>query len=244
METDSNIHAGHRERLNQKILSNCSVLNDHELLEALLFCAVPRVDTNPLAHKLIKEFGSVQNVFNAAPEQLVRVEGVGKKTASLIVCVGEIYRRIKETSSEKVVMYTLSDVKKNLLEYYKNAIVEKFVVSFLNKRYEVIKNVEFCDYQQSMVGTDIKKLSEEISIHKPTYVVLSHNHVSGDVNPSPEDISSTRRILVICDLYGVKLIDHVIVSKDKIYSFYSEGLLDDLKKQTDIDKVFDTLKEI
>lgn len=244
METDSNIHAGHRERLNQKLLSNCSVLNDHELLEALLFCAIPRVDTNPLAHKLIKEFGSVQNVFNADTKQLVRVDGVGKKTASLIVCVGEIYRRIKETSSEKVVMYTLSDVKKNLLEYYKNAIVEKFVVSFLNKRYEVIKNVEFCDYQQSMVGTDIKKLSEEISIHKPTYVVLSHNHVSGDVIPSSEDISSTRRILVICDLYGVKLIDHVIVSKDKTYSFYSEGLLDDLKKQTDIDKVFETLKEI
>ena len=115
METDSNIHAGHRERLNQKLLSNCSVLNDHELLEALLFCAIPRVDTNPLAHKLIKEFGSVQNVFNADPKQLVRVDGVGKKTASLIVCVGEIYRRIKETSSEKVVMYTLSDVKKNLL---------------------------------------------------------------------------------------------------------------------------------
>lgn len=244
METDSNIHAGHRERLNQKILSNCSVLNDHELLEALLFCAIPRGDTNPLAHKLIKEFGNVQNVFNATPKQLVRVEGVGKKTAGLIVCVGEIYRRIKDASSEKVVMYTLSDVKKNLVDYYKNSIVEKFMVSFLNKRYEVIKNVEFCDYRQSNVSTDLKKLSEEISIHKPTYIVLSHNHVSGVVDPSPEDISSTRRVLVICDLYGVKLIDHVIVSKDKIYSFYSEGLLDDLKKQTNIDKVFNTLKEI
>lgn len=244
METSSNIHAGHRERLNEKLLSNPSTLNDHELLEALLFCAIPRVDTNPLAHTLIKQFGSIENVFTATTNQLVQVKGVGRKTARLIICVGEMYRRIKSSNPNKVVMYTLSDVKKNLLGFYANSIVEKFVVSFLNKRYELIKNLEFCDYEQSKVGLDVQKIAEEFAIHKPTYVVLSHNHVSGNINPSSEDKLSTKKILIVCELYGVKLIDHVIVSGNMIYSFYSEGLLDQLKKQTDIEKVLNTIKEI
>lgn len=244
METSSNIHAGHRERLNEKLFSNPNALNDHELLEALLFCAIPRVDTNPLAHTLIKQFGSIENVFTATSNQLIQVKGVGRKTARLIICVGEIYRRIKSANSHKVVMYTLSDVKENLLSFYNNSIVEKFMISFLNKNYELIKNLEFCDYEHSKVGIDVQNIAEEFAIHKPTFAVLSHNHVSGNVNPSPEDMLSTRKILIICELYGVKLIDHVIVGGNKIYSFYSEGLLDQLKKQTDIEKVLNTIKEI
>ncbi len=243
METTENIHNGHRERLKDKIISNSGALNDHELLEGLLFFAIPRVDTNPIAHKLIKAFGSIENVFNATANQLVRVQGVGKKTASLMLCVGEIYKRIKNSKTEKVVMYTLADVKKNLLEFYNRSFVEKFVVSFLNKRYELIKDLEFCDYEQSEVGMDVQRISEEISIHKPTYVVLSHNHVSGNVEPSKQDILSTKKMLLICDIYGVKILDHVIVSNKKTFSFYSEGLLDELKKQTDIEKVLNAIKE-
>ncbi len=244
METKSNIHEGHRFRLAEKLMTNSKVFRDHELLEVLLFYVIPRKDTNELAHKLIRQFGSVTNLFNASHEQLVQVEGVGKKTATLILCVGELFARFKEEKPKKVYMYSFADVKEMLEDYYKNEKVEKFTLSLLDKNYSVIKNVEFSDQKKSFVGVDVQNIAKEFTIHCPAYAIFSHNHTSGDVSPSEEDNLATKKLRLICELYGVELLDHVIVGENKCFSYFREGLLDKIKQQADIAKILNNIKEI
>ena len=97
-----NVHAGHRQRLKNKYLSSgADVLEPHELLELLLFYAVPRANTNPIAHALIKRFGSLKNVLTAPVEELTKVEGVGESSALLISLFPRVYCRALSDSMEE-----------------------------------------------------------------------------------------------------------------------------------------------
>lgn len=79
MDAKFNPHLGHRARMTEKVLNNPTVLADHELLEVLLYGTLPRIDTNPLAHKLLEVFGSLENLFSADMKELMVVKGVGEK---------------------------------------------------------------------------------------------------------------------------------------------------------------------
>ena len=97
-----NIHAGHRQRLRKKFLQQgADSLEPHELLELLLFYAVPRANTNPTAHELLRQFGSLKNVLSAPVEDLVRVEGLGESSALLIALVARLYCRAMVDSMEE-----------------------------------------------------------------------------------------------------------------------------------------------
>ena len=89
-----NLHASHRERMRQRLLEHgAEAMHDHEILEMLLYYAIPRGDTNPIAHRLINAFGSLTGVLEAAPEDLVKIEGVGDRSASLIKLITPISKR-------------------------------------------------------------------------------------------------------------------------------------------------------
>ena len=90
---EENLHAGHRERVIKKFITSNNGVLDHELLEILLFSFLPRIDTNPIAHRLIQTFGSLKGVFLATTEQLLSVKGIGKKTAANIKLIGMIYEK-------------------------------------------------------------------------------------------------------------------------------------------------------
>ena len=91
------MHEGHRKRLIQKLLDKKEVLSDHELLEILLFFAIPRKNVNEEAHRLIDDFGSLKNVLNVDADTLESVEGIGEKSAVFLSLIGEIYRRADES---------------------------------------------------------------------------------------------------------------------------------------------------
>ena len=94
MNKSQNIHQGHRDRMKEKLMGHADVLADHELLEVLLFGLIPRVDTNPIAHRLINRFGSLSKVLDSSVNALMTVEGVGKNTAVHISIIGEVLKRI------------------------------------------------------------------------------------------------------------------------------------------------------
>ena len=88
-----NVHAGHRQRMLEKL--NRGELCEHELLEVLLFFAIPRQNTNEIAHRLLLEFGTIKNVFSARAEELERVDGIGKNSAGFLQCIGDIYKQME-----------------------------------------------------------------------------------------------------------------------------------------------------
>ncbi len=242
MSLASDIHAGHRERAIESFLKNAEALNDHQVLEILLFFAIPRKDTNPLAHKLIKIFGDLQGVFSASVEQLLAVDGVGKKIASYIVATKEVLKRIEVKKQKEILFSNPHQTKEFLFDIFDGLTHEKFMMLFLNSKFKLLAKVEFTDNQKHKVSAEIPEVVSAINIYKPAFAIMAHNHISGSVIPSKEDHFATKKINIICELHDVNLIDHIIVSGKSAFSYKGENLIDGIKKQCNLESIFNGIK--
>jgi len=207
---------GHRERLRDKLLdAGADALADYELLEMVLFRAIPRADTKPLAKKLIDTFGSFAEVLTAPPRLLREVDGVGDAvTAELKVVEAASKRLARGQIREKDFLSSWSSV----IEYCRTAMAfeetEQFRVLFLNKKNRLIAD----EVQQTgtvdhtpVYPREVVKRALELSA---TALILVHNHPTGDPTPSNADIDMTRKIINIASPLGIAVHDHVIVGKN------------------------------
>lgn len=243
MKDKENVHSGHRERMMTKFLANPDSFLDHELLETLLFYAVPRVDTNPIAHKLLKRFGTLEKVVCADKAELMTVDGVGEKTANLIMLTGKIQSLIAAQGQKKIKLSNFQKARELICEAFRLENTEKVAVYLLDKKHVLITKLEFTDDKKYRVSTDIPELSKALAVHKPTFVIIAHNHTSGFERPSPEDDLATKRINLLCDVHGVGLIDHIIYADGKCFSYRHSGRLEYIKHDSDINKLLEGIKE-
>ena len=233
MFAENEIHKGHRERMQEKLFSESFALSDHELLEILLYGCIPRQDTNPLAHELLQVFGSLQGVFKASEVDLLQINGVGKKVADHIRLMG----KLSEVLGERIIYdkrppYGNSgQTVSQLREYFTDAPCEKFVVVFLDKERKQIFRLDFKSGAFDKVFTDNSEIAHAIALHKPAYIVLAHNHPSGNPYPSDLDDTSTMKFLALCDLHGTELSDHVIFTENSYYSYFESGKMDEIKSK-------------
>ena len=211
------MHEGHRERLRKKFLKdNLNGLEKHELLEMILFYAIPRKNTNEISHLLINKFGSISGVIEASIEDLEKVDGMGINSAILIksylavikVCMEE-WEEQKERKSKKL---NFKDICNILRIKFLGKNKENLVLILMNEKSELI----FLDIirEGNINGIDIY-LSEIVQIalkYKSSYVIISHNHPSGKPLPSKEDIETTKTLINALKLVNIKLLDHIIVS--------------------------------
>ncbi len=215
-------HGGHRHRIIQKL--DKEVLCPHEYLEVLLFSAIPRRNTNDIAHRLLAEFGSVENVLSAPVTRLQKVEGVGESVAGFLRTVGAILDKYYATQ---------------LCRYPKEFHYDSFT-AFLKTEYENIAN-EVLDiyvigetgritgrrrYDSSSSGSvsiHVKWLNSFFYENDPTGVVLVHTHPQGEAKPSDADDSTTAQIQTFCEQYGVVFCDHFIYSPKGVYSYALNG---------------------
>lgn len=238
MKAKENLHQGHRERAIEKLFKNPQGLAEHEVLEIILFSVIPRRDTNAIAHRLIRTFGSLTKVFSASAEELVSVEGVGKRTAGEILALGRVIELVGNKPKEDTsVWYSVYSKKNELIEMFKNEREEKFVLILLNARRKKITSFEYEDKHGDSVSAEIPEIARAIALHKPKYAMIAHNHPSYNPNPSKSDDLATMKINLLCSMHGVILTDHVIVSGEKIYSYHIEGRMDYLKSISDLDKL-------
>lgn len=209
-------HEGHRERMKKRFLRHgLASFDDHQVLELLLFYAVPRQDTNELAHRLLGAFGSLDKVFEALPEDLMCVPGIGEHAASLIRLVPEAARRsriVRDSSAEY-----LTD---------REAVGRYLVPRFMNQRTEIVlllcldAKMKPLDCRQigsgglSSASFSIRDIVQICLMHNARYAVLAHNHVSGIAVASTEDVYATREVKKALGLVGVKLLEHIIVTDE------------------------------
>ena len=237
MSNGDNLHAGHRERIIEKFLNNPNAFSEHELLEMLLFYSIPRKNTNDIAHKILRAFGSLDNVFNASPKELKAVDGVGDKSATLIVLFSVIMKEVASKSKPKRQMVSFNGIKSVLIEKLKGLKDEKFLLFLLDKNYNEKAVIEFDDNKANSVSADITEIANAIALHKPTLAIIAHNHPSGSPLPSEQDDQTTKQINLLCNLHSVELVDHIIVSDEKYYSYHHNYRLSEIKRSADLNKI-------
>ncbi len=213
---EKNIHSGHRKRVKANVIKNgFSQLEEHKLLELMLFYSIPREDTNELAHKLIDHFGSFGEVFKADIDQLKRVDGVGDNTAVMIAAMGETFSRISKAKPPKKRVYkTTEDLKELAVALLQGENNEKvylicFDVKKNLKRYTVISEGDEVSSEINM-----KEIIKNLVDSDSSIAVLAHNHPTSSAEPSAFDIDSTRMVCVTLRKIGYALADHIIVGEN------------------------------
>jgi DNA repair protein RadC len=217
---------GHRARVRERVLkAGIEALADYELLELLLFYAIDRIDTKPLAKRLIERFGTLGDIFAAEPAQLREFE-IDQRTLVLFRAAREAGRRL--ALAEVKDMPVLSNWQQ-LIDYCHAALAhektEQFRILFLDR-----KNVLIADEVQQRGTID----------HTPVYprevvkralelgaaaLILVHNHPSGDPKPSREDIEMTREVKTAAGALGIAIHDHLVIGRKGHASFRSLGLI-------------------
>jgi DNA repair protein RadC len=225
--TDKPHYHGHRARLRERFRQiGPEAVNDYELLELVLFRAIPQRDVKPLAKGLIAKFGSFPEVLSAPPARLAEIKGIGDAAVTELKIVQAAASRIARGQIQKrLVLSSWSSV----IDYCRTTMAfadkEQFRVLFLDKRNQLIVD----ELQQ--VGTvdhtpvyprEVVKRALELSA---TALILVHNHPSGDPTPSHADIQMTQTIIEVARPLGIAVHDHIVVGKDGHASFKSLRLI-------------------
>ncbi len=229
MDERKGLHDGHRERIIERFIKNPDGFADHELLEILLFQYIPRKNTNDIAHRLLLTFGGLDNILSADVGSLITVEGIGKKTAVGLKLLGEIVKRIKNLEDWESVDFTSPYLSRRpIINLFKGLKTEKTVIILLDKHDRPLFNLISDSDSAHEVSINKVALANAIALNKPKTAILAHNHPSGNPKPSAVDDMATVAVYRLCALLGVELIDHVIVAKDKAYSYRFENKFDKL----------------
>lgn len=226
-EKAANPHANHRERVRRRFLTDgFDSLEDHVKLELLLFYAIPRRDTNPIAHNLLRRFGSIANVFDAPIEELKKVDGVGESGAMLLKLIPNMartYMTDKEKASTR--FHDKKSAGNYLMHRYIGLVNETLTVIALDSKQRVL----YCEavYEGSIdtLPLHVKRIVEIAVLYNAASIILAHNHPSGNLMPSSEDVISTKQVYQALSAIDVNLDDHFIIIDGDYFSMAESGFL-------------------
>lgn len=225
MASGNGEHSGHRDRMRKKFIQfGFDGLEQHEALELLLFYAVPRKDTNPLAHKLIEEFGSFSAVLDA-PIDLLEESGLSHNAAVYLKLFPEacrLYTEDKHNSEGRIV--SSENVGAMLMNMFIGRNYETVILILTDAKFKRI----FCGVisKGSVNACEIfmRKIVELAVMYNASYAIISHNHPSGLALPSGCDLSSTEKIHHSLQLVNTTLLDHIIVADNDYISLAQSGM--------------------
>ena len=219
------IHMGHRERLKQRFLEEgLDNFTDIQVLEMLLFYAIPRSDTNPIAHALLDRFGSLAQVLEADVEELKKVPGIKDHAATLLALVIDLCRYYQVNSSRQTeILTTLDACGKYLVPRFFGRTKETIFLLCLDAKCKVLCCKEIGEGSVNTASISVRKVVETALAANATTVVLAHNHPSGIAVPSNEDIQTTRRIAAALSAVEIHLADHIVVADGDYVSMVQSG---------------------
>lgn len=233
-QDNGNGHVGHRLHMKRRFLKvGLGGFEAHNALELLLFYCVPRKDVNPLAHRLIDEFGSFDRVLEADYESLLEVEGVGESCATFLKLVLESYRYYEQ---EKTKPRFFGNSTKAAKEFARSLFVGEsreicYLICF-DSRLRKTNCVKLSEGTLNASPISVRRVIEIATINKASSVILTHNHPSGSIQPSAEDIALTKKLFSALEVIGVELNDHIIVAQRSCLSMADEGVLFNIKSES------------
>jgi DNA repair protein RadC len=221
------MHEGHRQRLTDRYLNEgLEGFEDHEILEYILFYALPRVDTNDIAHRLIETFGSLFGVLEADPKDLQQVGGIGKRAAAYITMFPQVFRAYQRSKlGKRPSIKTIKDACEFAKALLFGKAFEQFYVIWLDTQNRVIHYEKLSEGSISESPVYMNKIAAGALRHHAVKGLVAHNHPGGSVTPSSADISTTHDIVKALGTLGIELIDHIIVSENNAFSFQADSLM-------------------
>lgn len=218
----------HRQRLRARFLAGgAAAMPDYELLELLLFSALPRIDVKPLARRLIEAFGDLAGVVAAPEAALRRIDGVGEAVVVALRLADAVAARMARA---RVLDRPLISSWEALLTYCHTAMshrdTEHFRVLFLDRKNRLIADEELGRGTVDHVPVYPREVLKRALELGASALILVHNHPSGDPEPSPADIAMTARIAAAGEVLGIALHDHLVIGRARETSFRACGLLD------------------
>lgn len=219
------IHEGHRERLKARFRAEgLDNFSDIQVLELLLFYAIPRKDTNPIAHGLLDRFGSLVQVMEAPVEELEKVPGIGSNAAlllNLITAVARFYM-VRQTE-EETILNSIDGCKKYLAQFFLGRRTEMVYLLCLDAKCKVLGCRKVGEGSVNSANVPVRRIVEIALGLNASSVILAHNHPSGIAVPSQEDIATTRRLASALSTVDVALADHIIVADGDYVSLAQSG---------------------
>lgn len=207
-------HEGHRQRMKDRFLTNgLDGFSDHEILELLLFYAIPYRDTNPLAHELIHRYGSWTQVMNANYHDLLTVPGVTPHIASLLTLAGQTaIRYYRDVTAGDVIQLFDTDAMANyLIPWFLGEKDESVVMLSLDNKRKLLNATRIFEGSVNSAQFNIRLAVQQALRDNATQVVLAHNHPNGFCFPSKADVETTRYIIDVLAPLDVRLVDHLII---------------------------------
>ena len=221
-------HSGHRERMRQRFErdSGMDSFAPHEALELLLTYAIPRKDTNPIAHHLIERFGSLHAVLEAPADELMAVPEIGQRAAQLISMMLPLFRLYEnDRLKARVKLDSFRLLRDYCSALYHGVTVEKFYLLSLDSRLKLIDARVIAEGTLDEVPVYPREIIATLLRLNAAGAVISHNHPGQTSAPSDADTRLTHRLRRVLDEIGITLHDHVIVGTDGTYSFAQAGTL-------------------
>ena len=208
-----NVHSGHRKRMRESFLKrDFNSMPEHEILEILLYYAHPRNDTNALAHRLINEFGSLENVLSAPYEELIKIDGVGENAAVLMILFSRLAVRYVAAIDSDDAYKSDDEIVKMVVERLVNEPKEKVIAVLLDKKNKLLNITEISTGGIDDAAFKPRALIEPIFRCSATRVILAHNHPQGFAVPSSADCDMTADVRKMLRTLEISLDDHIIVA--------------------------------
>lgn len=217
----------HRQRLRERFMEGgAAAIPDYELLELVLFRAIPRQDVKPLARVLLDRFGDFNRVISAPQERLQDIHGVGPSVVLELKLVAAAAQRLARS---RVLQKNAISSWDALLDYCHTTMAhrdtEQFRVLFLDRKNILIADEEQAEGTVDHVPVHPREIAKRALELNASALILVHNHPSGDPTPSQSDIDMTRQIETACSALSITLHDHLIIGKSQEVSFRTQGLL-------------------
>lgn len=214
------IHEGHRQRLKDRFRrEGLDNFDELYVLELLLFYCIPRKDTNPIAHRLLDQFGSLTAVLEARPEELEKVEGLNTAASTFLSLITQVGRYYQVRRAEPGDILRTSDQCGNyLMPYFFGRDTETVFMLCLDAKCKVICCKKVGEGNVNSANIPIRRVVEMALSANATSVVLAHNHPSGLALPSADDVQTTFRVSAALETVEITLADHIVVCGDDFIS--------------------------
>lgn len=217
-------YTGHRKRLKEKFDKTPNILADYEILELMLGYAIPRKDVKVIAKDILKKTDNMGDIFNLDCSD---IKGAGKETERFFRIVAEFYNRVENSKADFKESITSPLQIYRLLKYSMGfAENELFTVILLNSKSQLISKKVLTEGIVNRAIVYPRQIAEYALKEKAVYVVLAHNHPTGDSSPSKKDIELTQHIKESLDTLGIILKDHIIVCKNEYTSLFDLGYIE------------------
>ncbi len=226
-QNNSELHKDHRKRMRKRFLENgFDGFADHEILELLLFYSIPRQDTNPLAHAILKEYKTLANVFDADAASIAKIPGMGENSATLLSMIPRLARVYEQSKLQKDgLLHDTDAIGRYAVSMLKGKVNEEFALICIDSNRRVHWSGIIAKGVIDRIEAYPRLVVSEVIKHHAKTVIFAHNHPKGSLLPSSADKETTKHLVDVLKSIDVAVLDHIIVSDNRYYSLAEAGAI-------------------